>query len=383
MKIGIDARFYGSLGKGLGRYTEKLITHLEQISEDTNSYVVFLRHENFTEYQPSNPRFEKVEADFPWYGWREQLVFPVLLRRYRLDLIHFPHFNVPILVSTPFVVTVHDLILFHFPTVKASELPPLLYWLKYLAYRVVISLAIRRARAIITVSDFTRLDIAATFPYSQSKISVTREAADADCSWLPHGAERDCLRSFGLCQRVGEEEKILPFVLYVGNAYPHKNLELLLRIAPTQPDIIFLCVGKEDYFYHAFRERVMAARVGNIQFAGFVDDRVLGVLYRNATVYFFPSLYEGFGLPGLEAMNVGTPVVAARAGSLPEVYGPAARYFDPADMHSCHQALESAIRGEQHDQYRTAGFVRTQLFSWRRMARETLALYGTVLSRRY
>lgn len=383
MRIGIDARFYGSLGKGLGRYTEKLITYLEQVSGDTHTYVVFLRRENFSEYQVSNPRFEKVVADFPWYGWQEQLWFPFILRRYRLDLVHFPHFNVPILISVPFVVTLHDLILFHFPTVKASELPPLLYWLKYLAYRVVIFLAIRRARAIIAVSSFTQSDIISIFPETKNKIYTTLEAANPQCSWMPPSAERVWLRSLGICSPIREGEFITPYVLYVGNAYPHKNLKLILQMAPIFPDILFLCVGKEDYFYHTFHEQVAATGVSNIRFTGFVDDRALSVLYRHAKVYFFPSLYEGFGLPGLEAMNVGTPVVAAQAGSLPEIYGPAARYFDPMDTHSCQMALESAIRGESLDQYRMAGFARTALFSWRRMARATLALYERVLSKRY
>ncbi|MDQ5961396.1 MAG: hypothetical protein QG581_317, partial [Patescibacteria group bacterium] len=93
MRIGIDARFYGSIGKGLGRYTEKLIEHLEKIDSE-NQYVVFLRLENFDDYIPSQKNFRKVLADYSWYGWREQLLFPLLLFRHRLDLVHFPHFNV-------------------------------------------------------------------------------------------------------------------------------------------------------------------------------------------------------------------------------------------------------------------------------------------------
>ncbi|MFZ1654564.1 MAG: glycosyltransferase family 1 protein [Candidatus Moraniibacteriota bacterium] len=383
MRIGIDARFYGSLGKGLGRYTEKLITYLEQIPDDGHTYVVFLRRENYDEYQPTNARFEKVIADYPWYGWQEQLRFPFLLRRYRLDLVHFPHFNVPILVAVPFVVTLHDLILLHYPTVKASELSPFLYWLKYLAYRIVIALAVRRARAIITVSRFTQSDVLSVFPQARGKTHTTLEAADPYCHWMPPRAEQQFLASLRLGHSDAGVEDNAPFVLYVGNAYPHKNLELLLQVAPKFPAIIFLCVGKEDYFYRAFREKVAVAKVDNIRFAGYVDDRSLGVLYRRARAYFFPSLYEGFGLPGLEAMNCGTPVVAAQAGSLPEIYGPAARYFDPTDIRACLSALDRAIRREAADQFRTAGFSRAAEFSWRRMAQETLRLYGTVLSKRY
>ncbi len=375
MRIGIDARFYGSLGKGLGRYTEKLITHLERLPVDTNEYVVFLRKENFDEYQPVHPRFTKAVADYPWYGWQEQLMLPRLFNHFRLDLVHFPHFNVPILINIPFVVTIHDLILLHFPTVKASELPPFLYWLKYLAYRLVIACAIRRSRLIIAVSAFTQRDIESSYPAARGKTNLTLEAADPFCYWVSPAAEQTLLLSLGLVSKNKTGESIRPFILYVGNAYPHKNLELLLDAAVAFPEYLFLCVGKEDYFYRAFREKVIAAGMINIQFVGYLDDASLGVLYRRAQVYFFPSLYEGFGLPGLEAMNYGVPVVAARAGSLPEVYGSAALYFDPTEPSACIDMLRQALSAQRNGSLRERGFSRVAEFSWRRMARDTLHLY--------
>lgn len=376
MRIGIDARFYGSLGKGLGRYTEKLITYLEGLPEDANTYVIFLRRENFNEYQPVHPRFTKSIADYPWYGWAEQLLFPLLLWRERLDLIHFPHFNVPLFLRKPFIVTIHDLILLHFPTVKASELPPFLYWLKYLAYRVVIASAVGRARSIITVSDFTKRDIETVYPAAKGKVYTTLEAVDPYCHWLDPTAERSLFQALGIVEADTAGSHAKRFVLYVGNAYPHKNLEFLLAVAPRFPETIFLCVGKEDYFYRSFRERVLAAQVDNIRFAGYVDDRSLGALYRRASAYIFPSLYEGFGLPGLEAMNYGLPVVAARAGSLPEIYADAALYFDPLESDTCVEALRTVFDQAESRKYRMLGFHRAAKFSWKRMAIETLRLYN-------
>ncbi|MFZ1626905.1 MAG: glycosyltransferase family 1 protein [Candidatus Moraniibacteriota bacterium] len=384
MKIGIDARFYGSLGKGLGRYTEKLLTYLECIPDDTHSYVIFLRQENFDEYQPTHHRFKKVIADYPWYGWQEQFFFPLLLSRHHLDLVHFPHFNVPLLVHEPFIVTIHDLILLHFPTVKASELPPFLYWLKYLAYRTVIALAIRRSRAIVAVSSFTERDIESSYPAARGKIFVTLEAADPYCSWLHPESEQRLFERLGLqrSESFSDSLETKPFVLYVGNAYPHKNLRVLLEVAPAFSDTLFLCVGKDDYFYRSFQEQVAAAGVANIHFAGYLDDASLGALYRRASIYFFPSLYEGFGLPGLEAMNYGTPVVAARAGSLPEIYGRAAIYFDPNDTADCIVALRKAFRKEGREMCRIQGFAQAKQFSWDRMARDTLRLYVTAQKKR-
>lgn len=124
------------------------------------------------------------------------------------------------------------------------------------------------------------------------------------------------------------------------------------------PDVVFLCVGKEDFFYHSFRKQVTAAGVSNIRFAGYIDDRSVGVLYRRARAYLFPSFYEGFGLPGLEAMNYGLPVVVARAGSLPEIYAGAAVYFNPRDGKGLYRrALQQAFESERAKRHRQLGFL--------------------------
>src|SRR3989338_6171328 len=168
MRIGIDARFYGSVGKGLGRYTEKLIEHLEVLDTDN-------------EYVPKNACFKKALAQHAWYGFSEQLLFPFCLLLFRLDLVHFPHFNVPMFYPKKFIVTIHDLILLHYPTLGSTTRSVILYAIKFLAYRWVIALAMRRAEHIIAVSHFTANDIVRHAPYARDKVSVTYEAADAVC----------------------------------------------------------------------------------------------------------------------------------------------------------------------------------------------------------
>ena len=133
MKIGIDARFFGSIGKGLGRYTQKLIENLEKIDNE-NQYVVFLRKENFDEYQPRNKKFQKVLANYQWYTFSEQIKMPLLLNKFNIDLVHFPHFNVPFFYRKKFVVTIHDLILLEFPTVRGTTLNPFFYKIKFLEF---------------------------------------------------------------------------------------------------------------------------------------------------------------------------------------------------------------------------------------------------------
>lgn len=374
MRIGIDARFYGSIGKGLGRYTEKLIASLEELDTE-NQYVIFLRRENFDEYVPRRSNFTKVLADYAWYGWREQLLFPMQLRRYHFDLVHFPHFNVPIFFFGHFVVTVHDLILFHFPTVQNTTLSWAGYSLKYALYRLAISFAIRRSVSVLTVSEFTKDDIARHYPFARQKIVVTLEATDHTCFFVNE------LDGGGILARYGfgggdEYAKMEGYFLYVGNAYPHKNLEAIVAVARAFPAYRFVFVGKEDFFYR--RLRSLTRGVENVLFTGFVSDQDLSVLYRKAIAYLFPSRYEGFGLPGLEAMQYGLPVIASNRGSLPEIYGDAAHFFDPDRQGDMERVVREILDASPPERVtlRERGFARVGRFHWRDMALRTLTVYG-------
>jgi glycosyltransferase involved in cell wall biosynthesis len=377
MRIGIDARFYGSLGKGLGRYTEKLIEQLEYLDRE-NEYLVFLLPENFTEYEPHNPRFRKVLVHSVWYSFSEQFLFPLVLLFSRLDIMHFPHFNVPLLYLKKFVVTIHDLILLHYPTLQNTTRSKLLYKLKFLAYRLVITSAIARAEHIITVSHFTEKDILLEYPQARKKISVTYEAADPFCQFLLPEKERELFSRINLLSdSTPDSVTAKPYCLYVGNAYPHKNLEAFLALAPQFPAHAFVLVGKEDYFYTRLKEKVREQKIQNIVFAGFVGDGELGSLYRHARCYIFPSLYEGFGLPPLEAMARGVPVLASTRGSLPEILSEAAFYFDPHTVKSLQEKLTLVLENESMRQEKIVrGYARVNEFSFKRMAQVTLELYS-------
>ena len=371
MRIGIDARFYGSLGKGLGRYVSELIAGLERLDSE-NEYVVFLREANFGEYEPQNPRFTKVVAEFPWYGWREQLLYPFWLRKFRLDLMHFPHFNVPLLYRRPFVVTIHDLILLSHATTRATTLGPLRFRLKFLAYRFVIARAMRDARKVITVSECVRREIRERFPFMVGReIAVTYEAPSGAVRGA-HDARSD--RTDAIAQ---------PFVLYVGNAYPHKNLDTLIAAFAEFrrrgfSDRTLVLVGAKDYFYerleHEAREQGIA---GNVLFFGHASDAELAALYRRAESYVFPSLCEGFGLPPLEAMVNGLPVASSNASCMPEILGDAARYFDPTSTTAIADALaDLATNAALRSSLVTRGAARASTFDWNDCARKTLAAYA-------
>lgn len=374
MRIGIDARFYGTLGKGLGRYASELIRQLEQTDHE-NEYLIFLRKENFDDYTPHAKNFRKIQAEFPWYSLREQIIYPFWLMRFKLDLMHFTHFNVPMLYHKPFVVTIHDLILLKHPTPRASTLGPLLFKIKFAFYTRVITHALRAAEEILTVSGYTKNDVKETFPFTENKnISVTHLACaapflDTSDTSVPKTVEG--IRG--------------PFMLYVGNAYPHKNLERLLaaftKFKQKTPDYRLILVGSEDHFYRRLKREAQAAGVEkDVIFFGRASDEELKALYKKADFYVFPSLHEGFGLPPLEAMCHDLPVAAAQATSLPEILGDAAFFFDPKSEDDIEKALtrmatDEPIRTELIEK----GRARASVFDWPTCARRTLGVYRRAL----
>lgn len=371
MRIGIDARFFGPIGKGLGRYTQKLIENLEKV-DDTNEYFIFLKAENFDEYEPKNKNFKKVLADYRWYTFAEQIRFPRLLKKYKLDLMHFPHFNVPLLYFGKFIVTIHDLILIHFPTAKSSTLGPIFYWIKFFAYKIVIKMAIFRSQKIITVSNFTKNDVLKNYPKTRrEKIRVTYESAEDFCLLTPHNKCDEILSRYGI---------IKPYIIYVGNAYPHKNLEKLIlafkEVRKIEKDLKLVLVGKEDYFYRRLKKFSRDCGAKGIIFSDFVPDHELDALFRSSMFFIWPTLYEGFGLPPLEAMSKGVPVVSSDQDCMKEILGKSAFYFDGKNLVDMAGAIIKVMNDKNlRDDLIKKGYERVSHYSWKKMARETVDLY--------
>ncbi|MFH1598100.1 MAG: glycosyltransferase family 1 protein [Patescibacteria group bacterium] len=372
MRIGIDARFYGPQGKGLGRYTQKLILNLEK-RDHQNQYFVFLRNENWDDYQPQSSNFHRVKADYRWYSLREQLFLPWVIRQQKLDLMHFPHFNVPVLYFGKMIVTIHDLIITNFPTKKATTLGPIKYWLKQRGYKTVIRLAVKRAQRIITVSQYSKQQIIKHFKIDSDKIVVTYEACD---SKKKSDNPDPVLAKYKISR---------PYLLYVGNVYPHKNIERLLKafaqISKERFDLKLVLVGKEDYFYKRIKGVVDDLDLlTKVIFTGFVIDADLAAIYQESSAYIFPSIEEGFGLPPLEAMSYGVPVVSSNSSCLPEVLGQAAHYFDPLSIEQIISSVNKVLDDSNlRDRLVQSGLGRIQGFSWSKLAEETLKIYQSVL----
>ena len=376
--IGIDARLYGPTGLGLGRYIEEITNRLVKLDR-ANQYIVFLSPASFKDCQINQPNVKKVIMPQRWYSLAEQIAWPFLIYRYRLDLLHVPHFNAPLFCPCQLIITIHDLILTKFPSRRASRLPRLLYWIKNLAYRLVIWLATRRALIILTVSEFTKRDIIDQLSVLADKIVVTYNgltivAAD---DYQSIEADKDRLLRYNIKQ---------PYLLYVGSAYPHKNLEWLVELfrkwSQQQVGYQLVLVGRHDYFYNRLIEFTGKSSTDSIIFPGFVPDDQLAGLYQRAAAYIFPSRYEGFGLPPLEAMNYGCPVISSDSSCLPEILGPAAEYFKDNCQESAMAAINRLLTdSNRRDDLIKEGFERIKLYSWDNCAEQTLENYRRILNK--
>jgi glycosyltransferase involved in cell wall biosynthesis len=379
-RIGIDARLYGPSGRGLGRYIKEVVDRLIKLDK-INDYILFLSPQSIVDCHLDQANVQKVIMTQRWYTLAEQVAWPRLIRRYRLDLLHVPHFNAPLICPCRLVITIHDLILTKFPSQRASTLAPLSYWLKNRAYLIVIGLAAKRAKFILTVSEHTKSDIVKKLAVPASKVRVIYNGVTVLTDNLlaqNESADRQVLLRYNIKW---------PYLLYVGNAYPHKNLEWLIELFKVwsleHADYQLVLVGQPDYFYQRLARLVNSLWAERLEslviFPGFVPDNELAALYRRAALYIFPSRYEGFGLPPLEAISYGCPVVSSDSSCLPEILGSAAVYFRDNQMDSAIKAIDKVLTSPKQQQILIeAGLQQIKKYSWDICAQQTLAIYRQI-----
>lgn len=370
MRIGIDARMINATG--IGRYTKSLIENLAEI-DSSNQYFLFLKKKEFNSLRVPSKIFKKVLADFHWYGLSEQLKFPKIINKHKLDIMHFPHFNIPIFYRGNFVVTIHDLTLHKYKTVRSSTKDLFTYQLKHFMYKLIIKKAVKSSKKIICPSQFSKRDIIEEFGEEESKIVVTLE-----------GGPSEKIKNIKPDNSILEKNMITnPFVFYVGNAYPHKNLDLIINAIRYLPgDIKIVFAGKEDEFYKKLKIKVTEKGLKNrIIFTDFVTDEELVSLYKNADAYIFPSLNEGFGLPPLEAINFGLPPIVANSSCLLEILGDAAIYFDPSDANELADSIKAIVNNKDlRNKIVENGKKQIEKYSWKKMAKETINVYKEALN---
>jgi len=367
MRIAVDARKLHDYG--IGTYVRNILKQLAR-QDHLNEYVVVCRPEHAGLSAELGPNFRDVLDGSATYSLAEQVSIPLDLRRNRIDLFHEPHYVLPPLVPCPAVVTIHDCIHLRFPQYLPSRLA-------HVYARTFLWTATHQADRIITVSEASKRDILQYFNIPPEKIEVIYNGID-ERFWIPPPDED--------IERVRQRYQLTErFILYAGNIRPHKNLERLidsfdqLRRAGFD-ELKLLIIGDEISRYATLRRAVHRHKLHkHVRFFGFVPDHTLAALYRLAAVFVFPSLYEGFGLPPLEAMASGTPVVTSNVSSLPEVVGDAALMVDPYDC----EAIAGAIRMLLTDDtlradLRARGLARAKEFSWAKAAERVREIYAEV-----
>ena len=367
MRIGIDARKLHDFG--IGTYIRNLLRQLAR-QDRQSEFVVFCRPEDRETLASLGENFRPVVETAPTYSVAEQVRLPIAIKREGVTLYHAPHCVLPPLVRCRSVVTIHDCIHLMFPQYLPNRLA--------LGYaRTSIALAARRATRVLTVSESSKRDILRFVSTESDKITVIYNAYDERFGVEPR--EEDVVRVRERYQLHDE------FVLYAGNVKPHKNLERLIvafdLVRKRGLDHLKLVlIGDEISRYSALRRAVHQHQLHKyVRFLGYLPEETLAVMYRLAGLFVFPSLYEGFGLPPLEAMASGTPVVTSNVSSLPEVAGDAAILVDPHDPHAIADGMYRLLTDERlRRDLRLKGLARARQFSWEESVRRVRAIYEEV-----
>jgi len=350
--IAIDARIINS---STGRYVERLVTYLQDV-DTKNNYTILVRQKDETYWKPRNANFSVKVADFDNYSFNEQIGFHRFLKKLNADLVHFCMPQQPRGYKGKKVTTFHDLTLLK---TYNSDKNWFVFHAKQKVGRYVFRRVANENNHIIAISQFTKQELQAFTPINDEKISVIYEASDVSAITPKHYK--------------------LPFkkyLLYVGQQSDYKNIKRLgdahQLLVAKYPDLGLVLVGKKNASALANETYFNERGYKNILFTDFVEDNQLSWLYTHASAYTFPSLMEGFGLPGLEAMGYGVPVVSSNATCLPEVYGPAAHYFNLLDTSDIAEAIDQVLSDDKlRIRLAKAGFKQIKKYSWKKQAQET------------
>lgn len=374
LRIGIDCRtiLNPSHGEraGIGQYTYQLVKHLLKIDK-INTYVLFYDHRAGDLKEFRRKRVELVRLPLSEYKKYLPLAYSHVVvantfTRAKLDVLHAPANVVPLQYKKPVVVTIHDLAIYTHPEWFPSGQDFSVKWL--------VPGSVRKAKQIIAVSQATAMDITKQFQVPKKNITVIHEGISTKKN-LSKLAARRLLKPYHL----GEQ-----FLLYVGTLEPRKNIAGIINafdaIACRKPkrykNIQLVLAGQKGYHFENTYRSIHQAKCGRIRYLGYVSEAVKQALLSQATGLVFPSFYEGFGLPVLEAMQTGTPVITSNLSSLPELVGKAALLVNPAKQFEIEQAIDKLVGSKLlRERLTKKGKLQAQQFSWDKCARETLKIY--------
>lgn len=348
MKVAVDARMLKM--SGIGTYIQNLMKN--------DCYNIALGKKEEIETVKNN--MEIIDFNAPIYGIKEQLKFPYRkLKKQKIDVLHVPHYNVPIFYRGKMIVTIHDLTHLVLPEFLPNKFA-------YLYAKFMIWLAIKKANKVITVSQNTKNDILKMFKVNPDKIQVIYNGVGEEFE------KKENQELEFLCEKfnIPKNKKI---IMYVGNLKPHKNLERLLEAYSKIQDIDSTClllVGKAFSNYNVLEEKEKNLKIDNrVIHTGIVSQEELVYLYNLADLFVFPSLYEGFGLPILEALACGTPVICSNTSSMPEVGGDVVTYIDPMNIEQITQSIQQELHNGKKINEKVADWVKE--FDWEKIAIKT------------
>ncbi len=361
-KIVIDAR---ESGTSTGRYVDKLIEHLHTL-KPKHKIVLLAKSERLQFLTKLAPGFTVLEAPFKEFTFEEQLGFLKQLKGLKADLVHFPAAQQPVWYRGRVVTTIQDLTTVRFRNPAKNWL---VFTVKQQVYKWVNRRVAHKSVALITPTQFVKDDIARFAHIDPQKITVTHEAVelfDEPAAPIP-----------------GFEGK--RFIMFNGRPLPHKNLRRLIEafaiLAPNYPDLYLMIAGKKNASHESYMALISKLKLGErVVLTDWITDGQLKWAMQHTMSYVWASLSEGFGLPPLEAMYYGAPVVSSNASCMPEVLGNAAYYFNPLDVHDMAAKISEVIddpvlRADLIDK----GKAQVATYSWKRMAKQTLAVYEAVL----
>ena len=371
LRIGIDARLV-TYRRGMGNYAYNLLQEFAR-RDDAHSFVLYVDHRDALEILPSHPRFETVLLRPRLYPIWEQMRLAARVRQDGLDILHCPSNTGPLgnLGATRLVVTIHD-VMYLMSRAKLPVSPSAYQHLGRLYRSVIVPRVALRASRIITDSERSAADIHEHLNLGSTPVDVVYLAANAACRLISDESEVG-----RICRTLGVQR---PFVLAPGAVDPRKNTERVLAAFAYARDAIgigteLVLFGLTPAGRRRFEAMANTLRIADsVRMLGFVSEDQLTGLYNGCRAFLYPSLYEGFGMPVLEAMTCGAALATANAGSLPEIAGNIAEYADPLDVESIASALIRAIEKDTPAR-RAAAVARAERFTWAEAAALTVASY--------
>ena len=366
MRIGIDVRKINDTG--IGRYIRSLLKYLLPLDQE-NQYCLFFTPKENNQLHFKQRNIRKIIDSSGKYSVREHLSLAWKAYRYGLDLFHAPHYVLPLALPCKSVVTIHDVIHLIYP-------PPLPFNAAYLYARLIMAGAIRKAQIVLTGSGHTKKDLIRFFPACHNnKIKVIPYGVGEEFVPLDRQATEDFLIREGIPSN---------FFLYVGDRKPHKNLSTLIdafSVVAQKVDCYLIIAGELPKDQDPLLTSIVKHRISDrVIFPGYIPDSELPFLYNGARALVFPSLYEGFGFPSLEAMACGTPVICSNTSSLSEIVGDNAILLPPKEVDLWSEAMYNVFTNRDLGQeLKEKGIRRARLFSWQETARQTYQVYQEIL----